>query len=594
MKAIIFNSGIGKRMKNLTRDNPKCMVKLYNGETIFERQIRILSECGINDFIITTGPYKEQIKKIANKYKNLNFEFVYNPEYKTTNYIVSMNYAYNLINDDVLLLHGDLVFNKNLIVKILKNENKSICLYNEEKKLPEKDFKGRFNNNILKEVSINIFDSDCYAFQPLYKLKKEDINEWKNKVRDFVNKGIVNVYAENALNEITEKISIIGMSYKDDYIDEIDNEEDYIRVSNEIKYFDYKEQIIEETDNFILSIKKYISKNEDLFIVCGKKLKEDILNKFNNLDANITIFSDFSSNPKYEDIKKGIDLFKNSNCNKIISIGGGSTIDVAKCIKLFSTLESEEDFLIKKYNYNNIFHISIPTTAGTGSESTEIAVIYYKNEKISIDHGSILPNVVILDYNFLTTVSDYQKKATLLDSLCQAIESYWSKNANKESMEYAIKCISLILDNFELYLRNDKEALKKIQLAANYSGKAINISRTTAPHSMSYKLTSLYKISHGHAVALCLIPCWKLLADKSKANEELNIRLESLSKILKQNDVIESINYIDKLIKKLNLPKINIGKEDLKILVESVNTERMNNNPIIFDKEELYNLYKEI
>ena len=136
------------------------------------------------------------------------------------------------------------VFNKNLVIKLLKNENKSVCLYNEEKKLPEKDFKGRFKDNKLLEVSVNIFDNDCYAFQPLYKLDKEDLQLWKDKVAEFVRNGNVKVYAENALNEITYNMNIYGMSYKNDYIDEIDNEEDYKRVSAEIKEFDYREQNI--------------------------------------------------------------------------------------------------------------------------------------------------------------------------------------------------------------------------------------------------------------------------------------------------------------------------------------------------------------
>lgn len=238
MKAIIFNSGLGSRMAGLTENNPKCMVKLYNGETIFERQIRILSECGIKDFIITTGPFKEQLYEVADKFENLNFQFVANNDYKNTNYIVSMNNANKYLNDDVLLLHGDLVFNKDLVNKILKDKRKSICLFNEEKKLPEKDFKGRFKDNKLLEVSVNIFDDDCYAFQPLYKLDKKDLQLWKEKVAEFVKQGNVKVYAENALNEITDNTNIYGMSYKDDYIDEIDNEDDYKRVSREIKNFD--------------------------------------------------------------------------------------------------------------------------------------------------------------------------------------------------------------------------------------------------------------------------------------------------------------------------------------------------------------------
>lgn len=241
MKAIIFNSGLGSRMGELTRNKHKSMIKLYNGETILERQIRILNEYGIKEFVITVGYKKEQIIEMTKKYTNISFYFVENYDYMNTNYIVSMNNAYELLDDNFLLLHGDLVFNRKLIEKILKDKRESICLFNENKQLPEKDFKGRFKDNILKEVSISIFDDDCYAFQPLYKLSKRDINVWKNKVKEFVNNGKTKVYAEEALNEITDKISIYGMSYKDDYIEEIDNIDDYIRVSNEIKIFDEEE-----------------------------------------------------------------------------------------------------------------------------------------------------------------------------------------------------------------------------------------------------------------------------------------------------------------------------------------------------------------
>ena len=104
MKAIIFNSGLGSRMGELTREKPKCMLTLYNGETIFERQIRILSECGIREFIITTGPFEEQLIQISKKYNTLTFDFVPNKEYLSTNYIVSMNNI-KQVTEDVLLLH---------------------------------------------------------------------------------------------------------------------------------------------------------------------------------------------------------------------------------------------------------------------------------------------------------------------------------------------------------------------------------------------------------------------------------------------------------------------------------------------------------
>lgn len=238
MKAIIFNSGIGKRMGFLTKDKPKSMVSLYNGETIFERQIRILNECGIYDFIITTGPYKEQIEECSKKFSNSIFKFVYNDLYDKTNYIYSMYLAKNYINDDVILLHGDLVFNKKLVQQLLKDHRPSICLINKRKALPQKDFKGRIKNNLLKEVSINIFDKDCFAFQPLYKLSKSDINKWMVEVEEFIKKGIDNVYAENALNKILNNLSIGIMPYDEYYIDEIDNQDDYLRVNEEIEIVD--------------------------------------------------------------------------------------------------------------------------------------------------------------------------------------------------------------------------------------------------------------------------------------------------------------------------------------------------------------------
>ncbi len=592
MKAIIFNSGLGRRMGNLTKNKPKCMMELYNGETIFERQIRILSKCGINKFIITTGPYKEQLIKITKKYPNLFFSFVNNPEYMNTNYIVSMNYAYDLLDDDVLLLHGDLVFNMNLIKKILSDNRKSICLFNETKILPEKDFKGRFIGNVLKEVSISIFEENCYAFQPLYKLSKDDIFKWKNKAFDFVRDGKVNVYAEDALNEIINNMSIHGISYKDDYIEEIDNEEDYNRVSSEIKYFDYKEQNIEVTNNYIEKLKKHIDVKEKIFIVSSKSFVEKITNDLSEYD--ITIFSEYSPNPKYEEIKKGLNLFKKKNYKKIISLGGGSTIDVAKCIKIFSNMNSELDFLENKYIYNNIEHIAIPTTAGTGSESTQIAVMYYKNEKVSIDHGSILPNTAILDYSLLKTLPNKEKKSTLLDSLSQAIESYWANKATIESRFYAKNCISLILDNYEKYLKNDESCYRNILIASNYSGKAINISRTTAPHALSYKLTTLYNISHGYAVAICLIPCWKRLEELSDKDIKLKNILMSLALILNCKNIKDSIRKIENIINLFKLPEIKISPTEMENMVKCVNFERLKNNPVQFNDECIYEIYKEI
>lgn len=591
MKAVIFNSGLGSRMGKLTSNKPKCMVELYNGETIFERQLRILGECGITEFVITTGPYREQLVKKASLYPEYKITWVDNPNYMNTNYIVSMNNAYAYLDEEILLLHGDLVFNRGLIKKLLADKRKSLCLFHETKELPKKDFKGRFKDGILKEVSVSVFGEDCYAFQPLYKLGREDIALWKKEVARFVQAGKTNVYAEEALNNITDGISIYGMSYRDDYIEEIDNEEDYVRVSEEIRFWDYREQHIEMNASFTDVLKRYVNTGEKMFAVCTKSQIKNL--SVSMQDYDITIFSEYSPNPRYEEIQKGTELFRQGDYKTIISLGGGSAIDVAKCIKMHSTI-SESDFLNQKYIYNPVRHISIPTTAGTGSESTEIAVMYLKGEKKSVEHGSILPDVVILDDSLLSTLPDYQKKITMLDAFCQGIESYWSKGATKESKAYAAKCITLILENYKGYLHDSKGAVNNIMLAANYSGKAINISRTTSAHAMSYKLTSLYGIGHGHAVALCIMPIWRLLYHKSKRDESLYQTLQKLSLAMGFDRIEDSISQAEAMMQSLNLPPVKIKSDDIQMLANAVEPGRLSNNPVQFTLREIEDLYREM
>lgn len=589
MKALIFNSGLGKRLGEMTKNNPKCMVKLYNGESIFERQIRILSEFGIKDFIITTGPFEEQLKNVASKYSHLNFTFVKNKLYESTNYIVSMNNVKDYLDDDILVLHGDLVFSKSLVNKVLKSELSNTCLINKEKELPEKDFKGKIIDNKLIKVAIDIFDEDCYAFQPFYKLDKDVMKVWLNKVNEFVNNDITNVYAENALNEVTDRINIIPISYHDVYIEEIDNVDDYNKVNKEIREFDLREQeIIFDSIN---NVSKILKKKDKIFVVVDSFLKDKIIN---NLDGyNYSLFTDYTPNPKYEDIKKGLEIFRKDNFNTILSLGGGSSIDVAKCIKAFSNISNEFDFLENKYNYNNIKLISIPTTAGTGSESTSFAVMYYNDKKYSVSSDLILPNIVILDKDLLESLPLYQKKSALMDALCQAIESYWSKSSNDESKNYSKEAIKIILKNYKEYIENNKDTFNDILKASNLSGKAINITKTTLPHAMSYKLTSLYNIAHGHAVFTCLPYVWEYMYNDN-IDDDLNNTFIELANIIGKDNVTDAIELLKNLYYELELNNFNIKEEDLDNLTNSVNAERLNNNPIIYNNEQIKDIYIKI
>ena len=309
-----------------------------------------------------------------------------------------------------------------------------------------------------------------------------------------------------------------------------------------------------------------ILKNKNTLLVC-----DDAFDKFSiTLPCKYVRFSDFASNPRYEDVKFGVDILKMNNCDFIVAIGGGSCIDAAKCIKYHSLL--------------NIPVMAIPTTSGTGSEATRFAVIYVNDEKQSIAADNLLPEYVILQPETLKTLPIYQKKCTMLDALCQAIESWWSKKATPESIEYSRKAIKLILDNMDSYLKNEDKGNMNMLIASNFAGRAINITTTTAPHAMSYKLTSLYGLPHGHAVALCLPKVWHYMKNYN-----------NIANALGKQNCEAAVLFFEQLLQTLEiLPPENVYADDLEVLTNSVNTQRLDNHPILLERDTIRALYKEI
>ena len=349
--------------------------------------------------------------------------------------------------------------------------------------------------------------------------------------------------------------------------------------------------------NYYNIFKKINFKNYRIFIVCTKSfLNSYVINDIKNVCDNVYLFSDFSPNPTVDNVKNAINCFKKHKCNFIISLGGGSAIDIAKCVKAWVNLESKKDYFSQNIIANKILHLSIPTTAGTGSEATHFLVVYDENNvKHSIAHQSLIPDYVYLNPEFLDSLPDYQKKSTMLDAMCQSIESYWAINSTKESKKYAQEALKLILKYYNEYIKGNSKVNKYIFKAANLSGKAINISKTTAPHAMSYKITSLYNISHGHAVAVCLPYVWEFLLNninKSDNKDNLEMAFNDLNKIFNSKSGKETINKLFNIYNDLDIKyKKIIKKEDIDILTSSVNVERLSNNPIFLEKEDIKDIY---
>jgi alcohol dehydrogenase class IV len=337
-------------------------------------------------------------------------------------------------------------------------------------------------------------------------------------------------------------------------------------------------------------------------LVCGSSFHSlAIADTIKGFPIPYTVFSDFSPNPKYEDICKGVALFNREGCDFVLSVGGGSSMDVAKCIKLFATMDPKELFLRQAYLENGIPLMAIPTTAGTGSESTRYAVIYHEGEKLSVTHGSLVPKFAVLEPSVLESLPLYQKKCSMLDALCQGIESWWSVNANQESISYARQAISLVVEHIDGYLANEPVGNEGMLLASNWAGRAINITQTTAPHAMSYKITSLFGLPHGHAVALCLPKVWRFMLENQalcidpRGREYLASVFDELATALGAQGPDKAILWLEALLETLDM-KVPTGLDEakLQVLVDSVNLERLQNSPVKLDALTLRKLYENI
>lgn len=231
MKALILNSGLGLRMGVLSLNHPKCMTEISATETILTRQLTLIAEAGIKEIVMTTG-YLEDV--LINYCKSLSLPakitFVNNPLYAETNYIYSIYCARQYLDDDILLMHGDLVFEESVLDEMLKCK-KSCIKVSSTLELTEKDFKVVLHDGKVTKIGIELFD-DAMEAQALYKLNKADWNKWLERIILFCENGIRTCYAEQAFNEISDECEIYGIDLKDKLCTEIDTLED-LRVVKE-------------------------------------------------------------------------------------------------------------------------------------------------------------------------------------------------------------------------------------------------------------------------------------------------------------------------------------------------------------------------
>lgn len=354
----------------------------------------------------------------------------------------------------------------------------------------------------------------------------------------------------------------------------------------------------EDVDKFIKdkSFKK-------IFLLCGKK---SFINSgaeifFKRIEKN-KIVKYFYKNSEIPILEELIEIIKNIRIFKpdlILAIGGGTIIDYAKTANLIDIREDLSDLIInysypfkKKYTKLAV----IPTTAGSGAEVTSNAVIYVDNIKYSFESNLLLPDNFFLVPEFLIKAPIKIKSSAGFDAIAQAMESLVSKKSNEKSVQYAKRSLEISIKNYLNYLNNSNlNNATEMSIAANLAGRAINISKTTAPHATSYPFTSLFNVSHGHAVSLFFEDFFKFNFDNLKRSEtsfDLRKRFElifNLFSVNNMNELNSKITFIKKSAKLENdMSKLNINvNENLEEIINGINLLRLGNNPVKIEKNDI-------
>ena len=333
-----------------------------------------------------------------------------------------------------------------------------------------------------------------------------------------------------------------------------------------------------------LSAKRlFIVRAKASYVTTGAR---DIINTIVDKAKISTVeFFDFEENPKYEDMLKGIEILKDSVADIILAVGGGSVLDMAKLIRFFYAYEGDVTGKVFVANNNPLLPLVVlPTTAGTGAEATHFSVLYKNKIKFSVEHDDMLPDYAIVYPPFTYNNPIYLTACTGFDALAQSVEAYWNLNATNESDMYAEKAIKLLWNNLPLLVNTPTNELRdKILEGAYWAGKAINITKTTAPHAFSYPFTTYYHYPHGHAVAITF-PYFMYL------NCVYNNDKERVSKLLDMLGITAEYDLKYKLCRYVENIGLSVRPEDVidwDFVINQVNLERLKNNPVEVDKDEL-------
>lgn len=315
MKAVILAAGIGSRLRPITNNKPKTLVKV-NEKAMLEYIIDALCQSGINEIVVCTGFESVKIVNFCeSKYPLLNFHFVKNAEFEDTNNMYSLFLARKHLNDDLIILNADLVFDSEIIKGLINQKCTSVAV--DKGRYMEESMKIIVRNDVILNISKNISKKEAYGCSiDVYKINKADVNkltlEMKRIIQDM---GEKNQWTEVMLDNLFSSGNIVAKPFDigssrwyeiDNYTDLAEAEilfNDKIKeLKNKKIFFIDRDGTITIGNNVILGAKEFLEKlkikNKKFFIATNNSSKtpSEHLNSFNNLnlcinDKNILVSS---------------------------------------------------------------------------------------------------------------------------------------------------------------------------------------------------------------------------------------------------------------------------------------------------------------
>jgi alcohol dehydrogenase class IV len=224
----------------------------------------------------------------------------------------------------------------------------------------------------------------------------------------------------------------------------------------------------------------------------------------------VRLLAGVPADPTLDDVRTAVNAFRDDPPDLVVAVGGGSVLDLAKAVRTIGPTRGDALPVLlgeKPPEHGGPPLLAVPTTAGTGSEATRYAVFTVNGEKRPIGHPALIPEHVILDPELTYSLPPAVTASTGLDALAQAMESMWSTRSTDASYADAREALRLAWTHLSAAVHDPDPASRTAMCAAAYhSGRAIDVSATTAPHALSFHLTTVYGVPHGHAVALTLGP----------------------------------------------------------------------------------------